>query len=909
VRICIGFPFSSSYRAAASRNSACHSRVGHHLGVGLDMYVVAEHFGIVLRREARLGPYEIISAVGAGGMGEVYRARDTRLGRDVAIKVLPESLSKDADHLARFAQEARAVAALNHPNILAVHDIGSQDGIHYIVTELLEGATLREKLSSGGLSPRRAMDYAIQIAQGLALAHEKGILHRDLKPENLFITKEGRVKILDFGLAKQTRAAMKGAADVLAVSTQTQTSEGVVVGTVGYMSPEQVRGEVLDQLSDIFAFGAVVYEMLTGRRAFQRGSSVETMNAILKEEPPELPATPEQEFPPAMQRIVRRCLEKEREHRFQSAKDLWFALDSISVNTTKSGTQAVSGLDRRWKFRVSTTLVAALLVVALTGISLGLFTRFERATPSLSFHQLTFRRGSVDNARFTPDSKTILYSARWNSDRSRIFMVREDSYDSLPLDPPGADLASIWLPGEMLVDVDFNGKDVLARVPMTGGTPRPLFEDVDSADLSPTEHQAAIVKESAGTDRIEYPPGNVIYSTAAAIGFLRFAPNGKWVAFTEWPVRADDTGWVTILDAHGKKKTSSLQFASVRGIAWNPNSEEVWFTGSKTSFVRNIYAISTKGTERLVYRAPSPLTIKDISANGQVLFTRDDVRWGITGQSQSDSSEQDYSWFDFDLAIDVSPDGKTLLFECGASAAGTYTMYLRGLDGSPAVQLGPGSAQAFSPDGKWILALTPKTPHQLLLVPVGAGEQRVLTNDSINHAAAAWFPDGKRIAFEGNEPGRPLRVYVQRLDASPPTPLTPEGTSFLGITMGQRMISSDGESIFAEALDGSPAIYNIASASARQAKGFESDDRFIRWASERDVLYVRTRTDYSGKSSLTKIYRLNIDTGERVLWKEVPSADLAGFGLYSMILTPDGKSYFYTYSRELSTLFLANGLR
>src|SRR5258706_12976317 len=279
----------------------------------------------------RLGPYEISAPLGAGGMGEVYRARDTKLQRDVAVKVLPESLARDAGALERFEREARAVAALSHPHILAIHDIGSENGIAFAVMELLEGQTLRERLAEGPLPQRKALELAREIAQGLAAAHEKGIVHRDLKPENLFVTKGGRVKILDFGLAKQSLP--RGAGDTQSPTVPRQTEPGVVLGTVGYMSPEQVKGRPADARSDIFSFGAVLYEMLTGRRAFQRETAAETMTAILREDPPEPSATGVQ-LAPALERIVRHCLEKEPDERFRSPHDLAFALEAVSGSSS-----------------------------------------------------------------------------------------------------------------------------------------------------------------------------------------------------------------------------------------------------------------------------------------------------------------------------------------------------------------------------------------------------------------------------------------------------------------------------------------------------------------------------------------------------------------------------------------------
>ena len=855
----------------------------------------------------RLGPYEVTEFLGAGGMGEVYRAVDTRLYRKVAIKVLPEQFANDRERLRRFEQEARAVAALNHPNILALYDIGVQDGMPYVVSELLEGGTLRQQLANGPLSMRKAIGFGAQLTKGLSAAHAQGIVHRDLKPENIFITKDGRAKILDFGLAK----SLSSIGGMEPSTSSDITSAGAVVGTAGYMSPEQVRGETINHLTDIFSFGVVLYEMISGRRAFKRDSNVETMNAILKDDPPDISSIQPQTPKPICQ-IVQRCLEKNPNERFHSAHDLAFALEAASGSPFSAPT-TISHHKRR-HFRKAWAFGAIALTVI--GSTIGWLLASSRySAEDLSLQQLTFRRGVVANARFAHDGTTVLYGASWNSDQGRTFMLRQESLESLSLDPPGAILESIFPSGDLLIHLYDSGnnvfasydgvKNVLATLPITGGAPRPILENVISADISPTDGQLAIVKKGNEKYQIEYPPGSVIYSTAAFVGFLRFAPNGKFLAFTEYPVENDDIGWVTIIDISGKKLAASSEFGSVRGVAWAPNSQEVWLTGSKIRALRNMYAVSISGHERLVYRTPSSLTIKDISSDGRVLFTRDDVKWGISGQGPIDSSEHDYSWSDFSLAVDVSHDGKTLLFEEAGDV--TYTIYIRRLDGSPAIRLGSGAAQGFSFDGNWILACTTTPPKQLFLVPVGAGKEKTITNDSLSHLAAAWFPDGESILFEGNAPGRPLRLFIQKIDGGLPVPLTPEGTSFAETTIGRKMISSDGQSIFARAPDGSSIIYR-RDGSARRPLGLSGDDTFVGWSSDPDVIYDRKENDSNGRTVL-KIYRTNIRTGKKILWKEVQPSDPAGFGLYNLVVSPDGKSYFYTYERELFTLFLAKGLK
>ncbi|MGZ4824800.1 MAG: serine/threonine-protein kinase, partial [Terriglobales bacterium] len=389
----------------------------------------------------RLGPYEILAPIGAGGMGEVYRAHDFRLGRDVAVKIIPSSFAADANRLRRFEQEARAAAALNHPNILAVYDIGSHDECPYIVSELLEGQTLRDRLRDGPLPIRKVVDYALQIARGLAAAHDRGIVHRDLKPDNIFITQDGRVKILDFGLAKLTRPET-------GIEDQTRTVEsdpGTVLGTVGYTSPEQVRGKKAYSLSDLFSFGAVLYEMISGKRAFKGDSPADTLSAILKEEPPELTAT-NLNVPPSLDRIVRHCLEKNPEERFRSAHDVAFALENVSHTS-----QSSVAIPTASKIRQIGWLTSLLLTLAFVAVAAGAFVvwRGMRHNSLPTFRRLTFERGMILSARFAADGRNVIYGASWESKPVRLFSTPYDSPQARPLEVESASLLGISRSGEM----------------------------------------------------------------------------------------------------------------------------------------------------------------------------------------------------------------------------------------------------------------------------------------------------------------------------------------------------------------------------------------------------------------------------------------------------------------------------
>jgi eukaryotic-like serine/threonine-protein kinase len=417
----------------------------------------------------KLGPYEIQAPIGAGGMGEVYRARDTRLGRDVALKILPEIFTQDADRLRRFEQEARAVAALNHPNILAVFDIGQHNGTPFLVSELLEGQSLRDVLDAGTVPQRKAIEYGVEIAHGLAAAHEKGIIHRDLKPENIFITRDGRIKILDFGLAKLAQNPATGADE--RTMTSSHTVAGVVMGTASYMAPEQVRGDAADTRTDIFAFGSVVYEMLSGIRAFRRDTSAETMTAVLKDDPPEL-SNPGRVVSPTLERIVRRCLEKSPDQRFQSARDLSFALSALSGTETSSVSRAAAAATAAAPrhIRVLPWLVGALAVVAATAVTWSISHRQPPGT-RMQFAVAVPDEMSISHMALSRDGTMMVFvSPEENSAMPMLFLQRVGSPNVTPLQGTQGASYPFWSPDGAYVAFFANGK--LQKMSITGGTPQ-----------------------------------------------------------------------------------------------------------------------------------------------------------------------------------------------------------------------------------------------------------------------------------------------------------------------------------------------------------------------------------------------------------------------------------------------------
>jgi eukaryotic-like serine/threonine-protein kinase len=849
----------------------------------------------------KIGPYEIQSQLGAGGMGEVYRARDQRLHRDVAIKILPASFSADPDRLQRFAQEARAAAALSHPNILSIFDIGDDRGAPYVVSELLEGETLRDRLRNGPLSARKAIEYGQQIARGLAAAHEKGIVHRDLKPENIFLTNDGRVKILDFGLAKLTRPEVSDSSGET-LTQQVGTDAGTVMGTVGYMSPEQVRGKAADARSDIFAFGAILYEMLSGKRAFRGDSAADTMSAILKEDPPELSET-NRNVSPALERIVRHCLEKNPGERFQSAGDVAFNLEALTDISTGSrgGVRAIPEKPamRRWLLPV-----AGVLLLLASWVAIYVIARGGGKVQNPIFHEVTFRNGTIWDARFAPDGQTLVYGAAWDGRPQEIFSTRFDSTDSRAVGLSPAQILSISSKGEMALSLrpmdvlPFAQSGTLARVSLAGGAPREVLDNVFWADWSPDGQSFAVIRQSVSAiTHLEFPPGNVLYEPQGWVSHVRFSPSGDWLAIADHVASGDD-GRVVILDARGNLKASSSFFSSVEGLAWSPTGKEVWFSAVPAGAARSIYALDLAGKERLIYRSPGGVTIHDISRNGLVLLTADKSRVGISALAPGETHERSLSWFDWSLLTDMSADGKTIIFSETGEAVGTnYSIFLRKTDGSPAVRLGDGGFGYLSPDGKWVLS-EDRSPSGLVLLPTGVGEPKQLTDNKTDHFSGAWLPDSKSIVFSTAEPGHAPRTYLLDIEAGAPRALTPEGTYGGLITRdGKYLLATDRKKqrwLYPIA-GGEPQKFNIVPNPEERILGFSADGQGV---------LLRTRT------IPLKITRVDLATGKREPWKEIVPADPAGVqSILGLRFSADGQAYAYSIGRILSDLYVVDGLK
>jgi hypothetical protein len=858
----------------------------------------------------RIGPYTVTALLGAGAMGHVYRARDQKLNRDVALKVLPTAFAVDEDRLVRFKREAQMLAALNHPNIAAIYGFEDASGDQALVLELVDGPTLAEVIADGPLALEETLTIARQIAEALEAAHDKSIIHRDLKPANIKIAGNGPVKVLDFGLAKVWDDSPGGLLSGSPTVTASQLGERAILGTPAYMSPEQARGRTLDKRTDIWSFGCVVFEMLTGRTAFGGETISDTIARVLERDADwaTLPPT----VPPRIRDLLRRCLQKDPSRRLRDIGDARIEIDDVLTAAPAANVAAPSEPGLRRRFRRPLVRVAAATGLVIVSALIGAFVaQRNRGGIEPAFRQLTFKHGSLRGARLASDGQTVVYSAAWIGTPPQVYVLRPESPQSGSIGLADAGVFSVSSKGELAVALGcrLNWGEctgTLARVPMTGGIPRELVKDVHVADWSPDGENIAVVSFAGGRYRLEYPLGKVLYEPPGWITYARLSPRGDRIAFLDHPRLGDIGGSVTMIDMAGRKVTLSSDWKSLQGLAWA--GDEIWFTGSRTGKGGSsaLHAVSLTGRERTVFASPGTLKLNDIAPSGHVLITRGTTRGGIVGLGSEATKDRELSWFDYSTVGDLSVDGNTLLFyEWGEGVGAKSTIFIRKMDGSDAVRLGDGRPLALSRDAQWALAVQGEIPGELVLLPTRAGEVRRLPRGPIAEYLdwAVFSPDGRRIYFAARDSSDVRRTYVQDVDGGEPRPVTRDG--FVGL-----LLSPDGRTLATTDRYGEYYLYPLDGTNVpRPIPGYVDGDVPLQWSADGRSLFIR-----EAGNLVLRIHRLDVATGDRRFWKELVPPDPTvlidiGSDPGQVRMTADGKSYAYTYWTFEGELYLAQGLK
>ena len=882
-----------------------------------------------------IGPYEVLSELGSGAMGVVYLAQDARLGRKIALKLLPSQFTNDKDRLRRFQQEARAASALNHPNILTVHEVEQRSGLHYIATEFVDGVTLRQHMNTRRMSLDEVLNIAIQVASALQAAHTAGIAHRDIKPENIMIRSDGYIKVLDFGLAKLAEKDLSPAT--------AETNPGVVMGTPRYMSPEQARGLDVDLRTDIFSLGAVVYEMVTGKVPFDGLTTSDIIAALIKDEPESMSLSVP-ELPSVFEQVVNKALTKDPDLRYQTIAEFLSDLQRLKneiqldalVRTNSDGSrflfedsgnpqttrtrglsstdphaqrktkQLLTNISNNWTVGVSLGVLVVVATVAIAAV-VSLNRRKSASIATISTpHSLTNRDGFISATRFAPDGKRIIYSAGFDGKPLELFFTDVQGSESQSAGIQSAALKSVSRSGKIAVLFNFelNWSDgyngTLVILPAEGGKPEVMMDGIDDAAFAPDGNTFAIMRSVMGEQQLEYPAGHVLYKSSGWMSYPRFSPKGDKIAFFEHPL-GDFSGSIAVFDLASQKKTDiSTDWKSLKGLAWNPKNDEIWFGGSKVGRLLSINAVSLSGLVRMkVYEvAGMGARVDDISDDGKMLITQgsNHSTMMILEGSKSATEAPVGSQFAWSTSADISADGKALLYyEWGYETSnhfGENAVYLRKLDRSERVQLGLGKALALSPDGNWALALQQTSPQpQLVLLSTSPGESKTLQNHGIKeYHYASFFPDGRQILFTGVEAREDaaIRSYVQDVNTGEVHPLTEE------LTVALR-VSPDGKRVITLQPDKTYYIQPLYGGEPKAIPGLETDDEPIQWSDDGRALYVIGPGEFA-----TKIYRVNLATGDRREWKNIDPPNKVGLvGLElnpgGILITPDGKVCVYTY--------------
>jgi serine/threonine protein kinase/WD40 repeat protein len=866
--------------------------------------VTAEPSGV--HAGVRLGPYEAVELIGRGTRGEVWRARDPRLGRHVAIKLLLEHRSSPGA-LRELEREARTASALSHPNIVTVLDVALESSPPFLVLELVSGRTLASLLSAGPLPVPRALDLAAQVAAGLAAAHEAGLVHRDVKPANVLVTREGHAKILDFGLALLSEPSVASPDDATIPSTG--TAPGIAVGTPAYMAPEQAEGRDVDFRADQFALGALLHELLTGRRTFARGSVVETLAAVVRDEAEPIPRLPEVLDAP-VRWVLARCLAKDPDGRYAATHDLARDLHDLATlasgrGPSSAGTSGARTLTRR-------TVVgwaAAAGALALFGAGAGA-TLLSRRPPLPSFRQLTFRRGTVWTARFTPGGEDVVYGASWDGRAPHLYSTRTEGGPSVPLGQSDASLLAVSPSGELVVSLDarpwlvYSSIGTAARMPLVAGAPRAVLEGVSCADTVASSPDLLAVTRKDGRTRLEVSGRRVLFETPGWISHVRASPDGRSVAFLHHPVIPDDGGDVVLVPVSGgEPRVLSSGWMSLVGLSWTPSGEEVWFTATGEAGSRTLRAASRNGRVREVYRMPGNLTLHDVSKGGLVLLAHDTVRIGaqMAGEGRE---ELDVSWLDATLLTDLSPDGRTLLFtEFGEGGGARYSASLRPADGGPAVTLGTGFATALAADGKRVLSFGPSASIGLGLVPTGTGPTTpVAMAPVVAPSWASFLPGGGSFLVAGADGSQGVRLWHVDTASGPARAISPPGVDARFSTGAP---SPDGRTVAVAMDDGDLLLCPIAGGGPRRLATSPRGLVPISWTDGGKQLLAFARN-----GPAADVVRLDPGTGVSVPVRRLAPSDPAGvIGIPTVRVTPDGRTWAWSYARLLSELYVAEGLK
>jgi Tol biopolymer transport system component len=850
----------------------------------------------VLRAGGSVGPYEIVGFLGSGGMGEVYRARDTKLRRDVALKILPDEFAHDPARLARFKREAQVLASLSHPHIGAIFGFEDSSDVHALVLELIDGPTLAERIAAlrgkgSALPISEALAISRQIAEALEAAHDQGIVHRDLKPANIKITGGGMVKVLDFGLAKVV------AGDAAAGHTGDR-----VVGTPKYMSPEQARGQTVDKRTDIWAFGCVLFETLTGSAAFTGDTVTDTLAAVIEREPEwtMLPAA----TPPAIRRLLRRCLEKDARRRLHDIADARLEIEEAQTPENVPPEPKTRGRLAPWLLIAGGLVAAAGIVAAERRFA----ARPVPVDPPV-YHQITFRRGAVANARFAPDGKTVIYSAGWDGQPLRLFSTRIDNQEPLPLPFDKTTLLAISSTGQMAIRLNEGAvmPGTLAVVPLAGGqAPREVVRDVLEADWSPGGDALVVTRQVGKRFTLESPPDTVLYESGEVILSPHFSPKGDAIAFIEISgnpaVAVGGGARINVTDLAGHAKSLSDGWGEAYSVSWAPDGSEIWFSGRKATSQSgglDLHAVSLSGHHRVVARLPGILFLRQVFSDGRVLLDRED--WPVTMMCRPPGAtdERNLSWLDFSTVKDISVDGRTVLFDEGGIAGGSRgAAFLRKLDGSAAVRLGDGQSLALSPDGSFALTFLADARDQLRVVPTGPGQTRVLRADGREYATARWFPDGRRLLVAVREPRQTPSLFIQDVDSGALRRLVENAVS--GI------VSDDGNTVATIGATGDVMLTPVDGGPARVVHGAPRGASLLRWSDSNRYLFLQTDNLFPAG-----ILKFDLDTGHAAPWVTLGPKDLAGVNVNNgyMALSADGRSYCYSYVQFLSSLFVVDGLK